>query len=137
MTTIEKELIYEMFDVYYYNSHTPYHTIFDSELELKDGCYYICITILKTENGHFLITESDVECPHRKKLIIPKNIPLMIRDVHDWVETIHYHIVSTRALNMHELKYILLFFRRIYKYFDSKKEIEMQKREFTPANKLM
>jgi len=79
---------------------------------------HLCIE--KTENGNFLITESDIEAP-MKSLLIPKELQefLMVSDIHDWsvLNQLHYHIVSTKALTSKQLLKCIKYFFTINQYF--------------------
>ena len=93
--------------------------VIDYNIPSTSVSVHLCIEC--TENGNFLITESDVEAPVRP-LKIPQNLKefLMVSDVHDWSEELnqlHYHIVSTKALTAKQLLKCIKYFFTINQYF--------------------
>ena len=92
--------------------------VIDTNVKLNSREYNISICVVKTENDNYMIGESDIEIPHDKKIVIPKYIKefLMIQDIHDWsvLKSMHYHIVSTRAVDIKMLKYLLKYLLTIH-----------------------
>lgn len=86
---------------------------------------HISIEIMKCENGNYLISESDIEVPsHIESLITPAHLAnILITDsIHDWSDEfkeLHYHFITTQAINITTLLKVLKYFFTINKYIRS------------------